>query len=178
MVTESSRRTDSAAPLPLCRALEIERTRTPVGAERFALGYFGVDPLNPVEAGHAHAVVAVIHEVIPAQLQQAHRRQLLPEAKSSVDPLPFLRGSLGQGHEILVELLVLAYATDDPRYLDRPPAPIHSSADRNGPPDLVGGEEGASGTPPEQACLQSLVAPGVETKQFESPIYNYMSEKG
>ena len=28
-------------------------------------GDFGVDPLDPMEAGHAHAVVAVVHEVFP-----------------------------------------------------------------------------------------------------------------
>ena len=42
--------------------------------ERLRLGYFGVDPLPPVEAGYAHAVVAIIHEIISTQLQQAHRR--------------------------------------------------------------------------------------------------------
>src|SRR3712207_1572534 len=145
MVTGFYRRTAPAPPLPLCRAPAIERT--PARVERFVLGYFGVDPLDPMEAGHAHAVVAVVHEVIPTQLQQAHRRQLLPEAKSPVDPLPLLRIGPGQGHEGLVELLVLAQAANYPRYLDGPPAPIRSSARRNGPPDLVGGEEGASGAP-------------------------------
>jgi hypothetical protein len=36
-------------------------------AARFDLGYFGVDPLNLMEAGYARAVVAVINEVIPTQ---------------------------------------------------------------------------------------------------------------
>ena len=107
-----------------------------------------------MKAGHAHAVVAIVHEVVPTQPQQAHRRQLDPESKSSIDPLPLLRRGPRQGHEVNVELLVLAYATDYPRNLDRPHSPIHSSTGRNAPPDLVGREEGASSIPPEQVRLQ------------------------
>src|SRR5829696_3362847 len=107
-----------------------------------------------MEAGHAYAVVAVDHEVSPTQLQQAHRRQLLPEAKSSVDPLPLLRRCPGQGHEIRVELLVLAYATDYLRCLNRPPASVHTSTSRNTPSDLVRGEDGASGSPSKRETLQ------------------------
>jgi hypothetical protein len=42
-------------------------TSGPTAPARFDLGYFGVDPLNPMEAGHARAVVSVINEVIPTQ---------------------------------------------------------------------------------------------------------------
>ncbi len=35
--------------------------------ERLTLGYFGVDPLNPMEAGHTHAVVAIADEVSPTE---------------------------------------------------------------------------------------------------------------
>src|SRR5919112_2103077 len=122
--------------------------------QRLTLGYFGVDPLDPMEAGHAHAVMAVVHKVVPTQLLQAHRRQLLPEAKSPVDPLPLLRISPGQGHEVLVEVLVLAQAADNPRCLDCSPTSIHGSAGRNPPSEFPSGEKGAPGAPPEQERLQ------------------------
>src|SRR5919107_5061943 len=107
-----------------------------------------------MEAGHAHSVVAVAHEVSPTELQQAHRRQLLAEAKSSVDPLPPLRRGFGQGHKIRVEVLVLAYATYYPRHLDGSLTPIHSSTGRDTPSELRRGEEGAYSSLPKQACLQ------------------------
>src|SRR3712207_1659487 len=133
-------------------------SKPPLGGacvERPSLGYLRVDPLNPMEASHTHAVVAVNHEVSPTQLQQAHRGQLLPETKGSVDPLPLLRRSLGEGHKVRVELLVLAYATDYPRYLDGPPASIHTPTSRNTPSGLLRGEEGASSTiPSKQQLLQ------------------------
>jgi hypothetical protein len=40
------------------------------------IGHLGVDPLDPVVADHADAVVAVEDEVGVADLVQAHRRQL------------------------------------------------------------------------------------------------------
>ena len=60
------RRCRSYPPLMPCMG-RLRHASMQACAVRFDLGYFGVDPLNPMEAGHAHAVVAVIHEVIPTQ---------------------------------------------------------------------------------------------------------------
>ena len=45
-----------------------------VPAGRSELRYLGVHPLRPVEAGHAHAIVAVLDEVVPVQTEEGNRR--------------------------------------------------------------------------------------------------------
>jgi hypothetical protein len=64
------------------------------GAE---LRHFGIDELDPLEAVHRDAVVAVQNEVGASDLVQAHRRQLLAADERPVYVLPLGPCALPEG---------------------------------------------------------------------------------
>ena len=101
----------------------------------------GVDRRDPVEAGHADAVVAVAYEVRVSDLVEAHGGQLVSPVVRAVYPSPPSDHALLEGQEGMVEVPVPSDAAGYLLDLDGPHPKVALGPARQGALRLVKREQ-------------------------------------